>query len=55
MPPASDSAAAPACFHIAGRSRVVTTGSGGSPYTSGSSSSRKNAPSPPTPSSGSWP
>src|SRR6185312_1062805 len=33
-------------FHIAGRSRVVTTGSGGSPYTSGRSSNRKNAPSP---------
>ena len=49
------SAASPARFHIFGRSRVVTTGSGGSPYTSGSSSSRKNAPSPPTPSFGSWP
>ena len=39
--------------HIATASRVGTTGSGGSPYTSGSSSSRKNAPSPPTPSFGS--
>src|SRR4029079_5907051 len=42
-------------FHIDGRSFVVTTGSGGRPYTSGSSSSRKNAPKPPTPSSGSRP
>ena len=53
--PTNVAAARPACFHMAGRSRVVTTGSGGNPYTSGSSSSRKNAPSPPTPSSGSWP
>ena len=49
----SPSAASPACFHIRGRSAVVTTGSGGKPYTSGSSSSRKNAPAPPTPPSGS--
>ena len=42
-------------FHVDARSRVGTIGSGGSPYTSGSSSSRKNAPLPPTPSSGSWP
>src|SRR5690606_37973816 len=48
-------AATAACFHMDTRSRVGTTGSGGSPYTSGSSSSRKNAPLPPTPSSGSWP
>ena len=34
---------------------MVETGSGGSPYTSGSSSSRKNAPKPSTPSSGSAP
>ena len=34
---------------------VVTTGSGGSPYTCGSSSSRKKAPAPPIPSSGSSP
>jgi len=34
---------------------VVTTGSGGRPYTSGSSRSRKNAPAPPIPSSGSAP
>ena len=54
--PANRAAAAtPACRHIDGRSRVVTTGSGGSPYTSGSSSRRKNAPLPPTPSSGSSP
>src|SRR5690606_2337799 len=49
------SAASPARFHIFGRSRVVTTGSGGRPYTSGWSRSRKNAPSPPTPSVGSRP
>ena len=47
--------ALPAAFHMPGRSLVVTTGSGGSPYTSGSSSSRKKAPIPPTPSSGSAP
>src|SRR5581483_7861444 len=41
--------------HIRGRSRVVTTGSGGRPYTSGSSRRRKNAPKPPTPSPGSRP
>ena len=38
---------------IFGRSRVVTTGSGGKPYTSGLSSSKKNAPAPPIPSSAS--
>src|SRR5699024_8037274 len=48
-------AAAPARLNMAGRSFVVTTGSGGSPYTSGSSSSKKKAPAPPTPSSGSSP
>ena len=48
-------AASPTRFQVSGRSRVVTTGSGGRPYTSGSSSSRKNAPAPPTPSSGSSP
>src|SRR6476661_2323773 len=53
--PASPRAALPAAFHIAGRSRVVTTGSGGRRYTSGSSSSRKKAPMPPTPSPGSSP
>src|SRR4051812_21943979 len=53
--PANAAAAAPTCFHMEPRSRVVTTGSGGRPYTSGSSSSRKKAPSPPTPSSGSRP
>src|SRR5204863_6760464 len=37
--------------HISPRSRVGTTGSGGRPYTSGSSSRRKKAPAPPTPSS----
>ena len=53
-PPTSRApAAAATCRHIRGRSRVVTTGSGGSPYTSGSSSSRKNAPPPPMPSPGS--
>src|SRR5271165_1901376 len=51
----SAAAAAPVCFQVEARSRVGTTGSGGSPYTSGSSSSKKNAPLPPTPSSGSWP
>src|SRR4029078_10103885 len=40
---------------VSGRFRVLTTGSGGRPYTSGSSSNRKNAPAPPTPSSGSSP
>jgi hypothetical protein len=30
-PPASERAAAPAGFHIVGRSRVMTTGSGGGP------------------------
>src|SRR5580658_5278966 len=54
-PVTSTPAATPAQRHIAGRSLVVTTGSGGSPYTCGSSSSRKNAPVPPTPSSGSSP
>ena len=34
---------------------MVTTGSGGNPYTSGSSRSRKNAPAPPIPSLGSSP
>ncbi len=48
-------AAAAMCLYMDGRSRVVTTGSGGRPYTSGSSSRRKKAPSPPTPSSGSSP
>src|SRR5581483_10777631 len=48
-------AASAAAAHISGRCFVVTTGSGGSPYTSASSSSRKNAPKPPTPSFGSWP
>ena len=51
---ANAAAAAPApSFHISGRFRVVTTGSGGRPYTSGSSRNRKNAPIPSTPSSGS--
>src|SRR5262249_12708213 len=53
--PANATAAAPTLRQIDPRSRVVTTGSGGRPYTSGSSRSRKNAPSPPTPSSGSRP
>ena len=54
--PTSRAAAAPtAMCHISVRCAVVTTGSGGRPYTSGSSSSRKNAPAPPTPSSGSSP
>src|SRR5438270_6884168 len=44
--PAKTSAAFPAAFHMAGRSAVVTTGSGGSRYTSGSSSNRKKAPMP---------
>src|SRR5699024_4729727 len=48
-PPSSVAAASAACRHIAGAWRVVTTGSGGRPYTSGSSRSRKNAPVPPTP------
>src|SRR5207253_2558221 len=47
------SAARAAFFHMSGRSRVVTTGSGGSPYTSGSSISRNIAPPPPMPSPGS--
>src|ERR1700736_1638287 len=46
-------AARAAWRHMRGRSRVVTTGSGGRPYTSGWSSSRKKAPAPPMPSSGS--
>src|SRR6202012_1651132 len=47
MPPA----ARPASLYIRGRSAVGTRGSGGRPYTSGSSSSRKTDPVPPTPSS----
>src|SRR5215469_15159553 len=54
-PAATTPAAIPAQRHIDGRSLVVTTGSGGNPYTSGSSSSKKNAPAPPIPSSGSAP
>ena len=50
---ASRSPARAALRHMPARCRVVATGSGGRPYTSGSSSSRKNAPKPPTPSSGS--
>src|SRR6266568_5245942 len=46
-------AARAALRHMRGRSRVVTTGSGGRPYTSGWSSSRKKAPAPPMPSPGS--
>lgn len=42
--------AMPARRYICGRSAVGTRGSGGSPYTSGSSSSRKTDPVPPTPS-----
>src|SRR6185437_10430990 len=52
-PTPSASAAAPAAAQISPRSRRVSTGSGGSPYTSGSSRSRKNAPAPPMPSSAS--
>src|SRR4029079_11871841 len=55
VPTTVAAAASAVVFHSDGRSRVVTTGSGGRPYTSGSSSSRKNAPKPPTPSSGSRP
>src|SRR6185437_16823509 len=54
-PTARAPAATAADRHISGRSWVVSTGFGGRPYTSGSSSSRKNAPKPPTPSSGSSP
>src|SRR6266851_4637518 len=50
---AMPAAARAALRHMRGRSRVVTTGSGGRPYTSGWSSSRKKAPAPPMPSSGS--
>src|SRR5690348_13424616 len=50
---AMPAAARAAWRHMRGRSRVVTTGSGGRPYTSGWSSSRKKAPAPPMPSSGS--
>src|SRR5699024_4909888 len=39
-PPSSVTAARAACCHIFPTNRVVTTGSGGSPYTSGSSSRR---------------
>jgi len=54
--PATMAVAAMAVFaHMRGRNVVVTTGSGGRLYVSGSSSRRKNAPNPPTPSSGSRP
>src|ERR1700733_13768775 len=43
--------ARPARLYIRGKSAVGTRGSGGSPYTSGSSRSRKTDPVPPTPSS----
>src|SRR5256714_7169763 len=52
---AMPAAARAALRHMRGRSRVVTTGSGGRPYTSGWASSRKKAPAPPTPSAGSAP
>src|SRR5581483_3850960 len=54
-PTASATDASAVDRHSRGRCFVGTTGSGGRPYTSGSSSSRKNAPKPPTPSFGSWP
>jgi len=54
-PASRPSAASPIDRYMAGSSAVHTCGSGGSPYTSGSSSSRKNAPAPPTPSPGDSP
>src|SRR5581483_8466750 len=54
-PTTTPAAASAVVRHSFGRCVVGTTGSGGRPYTSGSSSSRKNAPKPPTPSSGSRP
>src|SRR5207302_8832535 len=52
-PAPSTTAAAVAPAQTPPSRRRGSTGSGGSPYTSGSSSSRKNAPAPPTPSSSS--
>src|SRR3954453_14582878 len=63
-PPPMNESASPASIAVAaiavvrhrrGRCLVGTIGSGGRPYTSGSSRSRKKAPNPPTPSSGSLP